>query len=159
MNKKENAKLKVIEGAKEYGINVVLEDKGDIMKMKFYVEDPSQFEEEYYFANEQDQAVPFEIKKGDFIGEGEATCYDNEGLGNQELNVSEKYLKALPGLDSSEDYVDEDHYFSYYTEEGDIEPISLSYSLVGYYLSLMEGYRGKFWQFIHPDVKQHSMYY
>lgn len=150
--------LKVTEGALEFGIKVVFEERKGGVTMNCYIDDYTKFDEDCFYIGEEDKAVHFEMKPGELIGKGEIGYYITGEAYLHQFKPTEKYMNILPRIEFKEDYVDLDDYDDRFMDAGEAKPIYLCDSLTTYFIARMDGYKGEFWQYIHPDVEQFYLY-
>lgn len=124
MNKRDKSIKSTIKEAKELGIEAVLiENNENKVVFDYYVDDFSKLDEDYYMADENDEAVKFTAERGTYIARG--TIWDT---GDEDYNYStrwqpeithqnEEFFKVLTGIESQEEYVDAEYYEDYQIDD------------------------------------------
>lgn len=158
MTNQNEAMLKMAEGALEYGIKVHFDEQKRGVSMHFYIDDPSKFKKDYYCLNAEEEAVVFEMKQGELIGTGGIGFYTTRESYPHSFKPTERYLTILPGIESEDDYIDQDDYNARFMDAGEVEPISLCDFLTTYFLERLNGYKGEFWQYIRPEFDDFHLY-
>lgn len=158
MTEQKEAMLKVAAGALEYGIKVVFEERKGGVAMHFYIDDPSKLEKDCFYLSTEDKAVLFELKPGELIGEGGIVYWTNGVEQPIQFKPTERYMTILPGIEFEDDYIDQDDYDARFMDAGEAEPISLCDFLTTYFIVRLNGYKGEFWQYIHPEFDDFHLY-
>lgn len=157
MEKINKAIQMVIEAAEEVGIEAVVVQKSEEkVVFDYYVDDFSKLDDDYYAANEKDEVIKFTADKGAYIARGEA-IYANEEFGWQPStsNHSSEFFSILTGIDCPEDYEGEEHYEeNYLIDAPEVTVFCHAGDLTGFFVVRMSGYRGEYWQMLHPDINQ-----
>lgn len=142
--------VEVDDVASGMGIKANYRYNGSDVIIDFYIDNPKKLEEDSFYLS-GGKAVKFEPKTGDIIGTSTISRSEYDCQRFLSIDISEKYSQLLDGIESEEDYIDEEDYAARFLMESR-PPYSIW--MCNHFLWYIEkklywDFRGNFWRNFH----------